>query len=669
MKRIDYVNVKQGTENCRRFSHGNALPLIALPHGMAAFSLQTDGGSNWFYNPRRDYYEGIRLTHQPSPWNGDYGHLLFVPQSGDAAFSPDAFYSGMRRKETVLKPHYMAVRSLRYDCVTELVPTCRGAVLKIKYGDPERTRRLTILPFSADFSFTVDAAAGKLTGSAKAFNHSVHKDMALYIAVKFDCAVDAARCVLKQGNGGGVSVAFLADEVTARIGISFLSPAQAERNLEREVGGETFSALRLKAENIWEEILSRIAVEGSAERMRTFYSCLWRAFLFPTVFYEIDEKGDKIHICPDTAKIGKGVYYVNNGFWDTYRTVYPLYAVVAREEYAEMCEGFVNYYLDTGWLPRWLSPGEYGIMPGTLIEAVLSDAIVKGVIGGDLAKTALAAMCKQANTPSGTPARGRAACAEYNALGYVPCDLFGESVNATLDYAYCDFCIAQAAEKLGERKTAAAFYARSKNYKNLFDAESGFLRGKDSAGKMRAQFDPFAWGGDYCEGGAWQNGFGVYHDVEGLASLYGGRANLIGKLDALFAEKPRYRAGGYGGEIHEMTEMGVRDFGQCAVSNQPSFHLPYLFAMLGEREKTEYWAEKIADEAFSWEETGFPGDEDNGSMAAWYVFTAMGFYPVCPGKDEYIAAKPLFESVAVCGRKLPPRFEKGAVSVKDILGK
>ncbi len=334
-----------------------------------------------------------------------------------------------------------------------------------------------------------------------------------------------------------------------------------------------------------------------------------------------------------------------------------------------MCEGFVNYYLDTGWLTRWLSPGEYGIMPGTLIEAVLSDAIVKGVIGGDLAKTALAAMCKQANTPSGTPARGRAACAEYNALGYVPCDLFGESVNATLDYAYCDFCIAQAAEKLGERKTAAAFYARSKNYKNLFDAESGFLRGKDSAGKMRAQFDPFAWGGDYCEGGAWQNGFGVYHDVEGLASLYGGRANLIGKLDALFAEKPRYRAGGYGGEIHEMTEMGVRDFGQCAVSNQPSFHLPYLFAMLGEREKTEYWAEKIANEAFSWEETGFPGDEDNGSMAAWYVFTAMGFYPVCPGKDEYIAAKPLFESVAVCGRKLPPRFEKGSVSVKDILGK
>ena len=275
MKKIDYVNVKHGTENSMRFSHGNALPLIAMPHGMATFSLQTDGNSNWFYDPRRNYYEGIRLTHQPSPWNGDYGHLLLVPQSGEELFKPNLFWSSMRRSDTVMKPHYLKVESLRYRCITELVPSLRGAFLKIKYQNAALAKRLTIIPFEFDSAFSVDVRKKRLTGYTKAFNHSSCENFTMFIAMRFNSEIDTEHTtrLFSEGKGEGISVAFLSDEVSIRFAISFISAEQAERNLETELAGESFESLYCKGEEKWEEILNRIKVDGGDEsKKRIFYS-------------------------------------------------------------------------------------------------------------------------------------------------------------------------------------------------------------------------------------------------------------------------------------------------------------------------------------------------------------------------------------------------------------
>ena len=646
----DLVNVKQGTKNTRRFSNGNALPLVGMPHGMATFCLQTDHADTpWFYNPERNFYEGIRLTHQPSPWVGDFGHILFMPQSGNEDSNINTAWSSVRNKDIVLKPHYLKVESLRYRTVFELTPTLRGAAIRIKYNKKD-INRLSIIPFDYDGQMHLDVAAKKLYGYTKAFSHSAHEDYAMYFELNFDSEIDLENTnkLSAVGKGAPISIAFKSDTVLAKLAISFISLEQAHQNYLAELKGKSFESIFDNALASWEDKLSRIQVSNeNKERTKTFYTCLWRTFLYPTTLYEIDKSGKEIHICPDNCKVSEGAYYTNNGFWDTFRTVYPLYAIIAKKEYAKMCEGYINYYKDTGWLPKWLSPGEFGIMPGTLIEAVLADAIVQDIISGELAKTALEAMLKQANNPSGNNKQGRTGCGEYLRLDYIPYDKYNESVNHTLDCVYGDYCIARAAEKLGQKDTAKEFYVRSKNYAKLFDKQSGFIRAKDSSGNFRPDFDSYDWGRDYCEGSAWQNSFAVYHDIEGLAKLYGGKHKLLEKIDELFAAPPIFNVGGYGFEIHEMSEMATADFGQCAISNQPSFHIPYIYSMLGDSKKTANIVKAIADKAFSYKEDGFPGDEDNGTTAAWYIFACLGYYPFCPASGKYAMSKPLFNKITI----------------------
>lgn len=406
-----------------------------------------------------------------------------------------------------------------------------------------------------------------------------------------------------------------------------------------------FSALLEEAEAHWQRYLSKVELNGdvSDAEKKTFYSCLYRTFLYPHKFYELDEKGDPWHFCADTGKVAPGVKYVDNSFWDTFRTVYGLYAILAPEEEREIVEGFVNIYKDCGWLPKWPAPAEVGMMPGTLPEAVIADAAVKGIIDGQVLDDALEGMVKEA-TQEGQLPYGRHGTQDYRKYGYIPRDKYRESVSHTLDYVYGDFCIAQALRAAGRDAEAAPFDASSKNYRKLFDPATGFMCGRDQNGDFTPDFDPFGWGGEYCEGGPWQSSFAVYHDYQGLAQLYGGRDGLSAKLDELFNTPPLYRVGGYGEEIHEMAELAAQDFGQCAISNQPSFHIPWIYAELDMPEKTEYRLEKLCT-AFSWQEDGFPGDEDNGTMCAWYIFAKLRFYPSCPGKDTYIAVKPIVDAV------------------------
>ncbi len=641
---LEFVNAKIGSLNERRFSNGNIYPVTARPFGMAHFTVQTDGSSNWFYSPLSHAFEGIRLTHQPSPWVGDYGHMLFLPYSGELCKEPHRRWSSYRPDRAAIEPNGLRAYLQRYRVSVSLAPTVRGAAVTIE-NHTEKPTGFALIPY-AESAFTLAGQA--LTGYTDAQSIWDFKGLREYFYVYFS----EAPVSVSEIENGGVALSFAGKRVEVAIATSFISIEQAKRNYETELKGNPLARIEENAKREWEDLLSRIRVsDENPERKKTFYSCLYRTMLYPRIFYEYDGAGKPVHYNADTGKTERGVFYTDNGFWDTYRTVYPLLSILMPDRVCEMIEGFVNYAEETGWLPKWLSPGEFGLMPGTLVEAVIADACVKGIVTGELRKRAYRALLKNAYASGAGTRHGRTGAEEYAKYGYVP-DSFRESVNHTCDCAYGDFCIAQVARLEGDEQEAERLLKRSQSYRNLFDAKSGFLRGKDIDGNRKEPFDPYSWGGDYCEGSAWQNGFSVCHDIDGLASLYGGKEKLCLKLDELFSADPVFETGGYGEEIHEMSEMASVDFGQCAISNQPSFHLPWLYAALGERKKTEYWVEKLAGGAFSSAIDGFPGDEDNGTMAAWYVFACLGFYPLCPGKAEFVCSKPLFEKIKVCGKPI-----------------
>ena len=653
-KYLPYVNIKMGTKSLQRRSYGNTLPLTQMPFGMASFCLQTESRGCWFYHPEHEFCEGVRLTHQPSPWIGDYGTFLMIPQNESISIKPAWAWSGYRPENSVQSPDYLKLTFLRSNAEFELTPTERGAAARVTFLD-ERDSYLSFLPVKGNYTYELDVETDTLIGTTDGHSIDDAKDFKMYFAVKFldGCADFDKSYTTGEEAGLGIHIFAKKKVMELRIGISYISESLARLAIERECGDAKFEDLHRNATAAWEEKLSRIEIEAeSDEQMRTFYSCLYRTFLFPHKAYEYDADGSIIHYSPCDGKTREGVRYTDNGFWDTYRTVYPLFTLIARDEFAEMLCGFVNDYKECGWLPRWPSIGEFGCMPSTLIDAVIAEAAVNGIGSKETLESALEGMIHHANCEATDRRYGRNGALSYLKYGYVPRDEQKESVNLTLDAAYGDFCIATVAKILGREELVDEYMARSKNYKNLFDKESGFMRGKDKNGKMAENFDPFVWGGEYTEGSAWQNSFAVPHDVLGLAKLYGGKEKLIDKLDELFRTPPKYRVGGYNMEIHEMTEMAAASFGQMAISNQPSFHIPYLFAALGAQEKTDYWVEKLAREAFNSGNAGYPGDEDNGSMSAWYIFACLGFYRLCPGKDEWIKCKKLVKSAKILKKEI-----------------
>lgn len=643
---LDYVNLKLGTDSCRRFGSGNTQPLVAVPYGMSNWAIQTSSErGSWYYHPHDRSFEGFRLTHMACNWLGDYGQMIFMPQTGEPMHAADRRWSSFRPQNVILRPDYMRVNALRYRYTAELTPTARCAVMRVRFRERTDIPRFAVIPFDAACEVRVEG--NRIYALTRQQDWHSCENFAMYCVAEFDCSVLEGSSVLTtdtgcrngtNGTGCGINVALGSSEFTVRIGTSFLSYEQALVNLERETAGG-FEQVREAASRAWEEKLSCIEAEDTYERLCTLYSNLHRFFLFPSRFYETDAQGKDMHYCPHDGSVRPGKMYVNNGFWDTARTVYPLLSLLDTAFVAEAAEGFVQIYRDSGWLPKWPSPGETGLMPGTYIDAVIADAAEKDLLPEEVLRTAYEGMLHHATTEDPARRYGRHGTADYNRLGYLPYDKYRECTNHTLDYVYGDFCISVVAEKLGDSSRADFYRKRSQNYKKLFDPKVGFIHAKDSDGQFKPKFNPIEWGGEYCEGGAYQNAFAVYHDIEGLAGCYGGTAELCKKLDELFARSPDFDAGEYRYELHEMSEMAAVDFGQCAISNQPSFHLPYLYACLGQLEKTQYWTTKIVNELFTSDDDGYPGDEDTGTMAAWYIFTCLGFYPICPGKAEFTVGK------------------------------
>ena len=624
---LNFVNTKMGTDSEMSFSRGNTLPLCQLPFAMCAFSPQTEIPENpsWFYNPHKDYIEGVRLTHQPSPWIGDYGPLLFSCTRG--AFAKP---QGVKITSEELMPHHIKY-TLALGTSLEFAPSERGGAFvaeALDLGDAV----FSVFSVLGNTSFFVKGNVLHITNDYT--DKSDAKNFTQHTVISFKGA-KMRKIDIKNGS---CHVLFKG-KISGTIAISYISYEQALLELSRT---KPFEETLKNAESVWEKALSKIEIESENQtQVGIFYSCMYRTLLFPHKAYEIDKDLCPVHYSPRIGETRSGVRYTDYGFWDTYRTSVPLFAIIARDELEEMLNGFLNDYLEGGYLPRWTSLGEVGCMPSTLIDGAIAEAVVCGVGTRELHEGLLDGMIHHASTMSADPRYGRNHLNKYLELGYVPYTAGHESVNLSLDFAYGDWCIAKVAESLGKDDIANLYFARSRGWEKLFDKETGFVVARDEQGNKRNDFDPLVWGYDYTESSAYQNVFGAPHALDKVGELLGGNDKAISKLDEIFNTPPKFKVGRYGCEIHEMTEMAKAPdgLGQCAISNQPSFSIPFLYAYFGNAEKSDYYVKKIATECFL--PDSYPGDEDNGSMSAWYIFATLGKFPTCPGSGKYTHTTPL----------------------------
>jgi predicted alpha-1,2-mannosidase len=597
------------------------------------------------FDPNTRRIQGFRCTHQLSPWLNDYGYAVFLPVVGSPKPDAESRSSSWRPEDAVLRPFSFQLDLLRYQLHCELVPTERCALLQASHQGSAAPGFIIEAP-GHNVAFDQDPHHRTVRFQSRANSGGVPENFATYYVVQFDQSWDEFEVhETKHGTAAVLKFEAAANRtITARIATSFISYEQASRNLARELGDQELAQVRGHSADGWESYAGRVEVSGGTERQREiFYSCLYRALLFPRLWYELDAAGQPCHFSAYDGRVHPGVMYADHGYWDVYRAWYPLMSILWPEKLGEILQSWVNAYHEGGWLPQFPCPGYRACMTGSLIDAVFGDAAAKRIEGFDL-QTAYEALKKHA-TQAGDPEKGfgRRGIESYLKLGYVSTDAVAQSVAETVDAAYGDFCISQVATAAGRHDDARMFLERSGNWRHLFDPKTAFLRGKDKNGKWLEPFDEFQWGSPYVEGSAWQHRWDVPHDMNGLFAAMGCRGNALAALDKMLTMPPIFDVGIYEQEIHEMSEMAAVDFGQYAHGNQPVHHVLYIYAAAGRPDRTQYWVRQVMEKLYT--PDGFPGDEDTGSMAAWYLLSAMGFYPLCPGKPEYVLGSPLFNKV------------------------
>ena len=437
--------------------------------------------------------------------------------------------------------------------------------------------------------------------------------------------------------------------VHARVASSFISPEQAELNL-KELGDRSFDQIVDAGRKTWNEVLGRIQVnDDNIDKLRTFYSCLYRSVLFPRSFYEVDANGKVVHYSPYNGEVLSGYMFTDTGFWDTFRCLFPFLNLVYPSMNTKMQEGLVNTYKESGFLPEWASPGHRGCMVGNNSASVVADAYLKGLRGYDIETLWDAVVHGANNVHPKVSSTGRRGFDYYNKLGYVPYDVkINESAARTLEYAYDDWAIYKLGKALGKPESEIAIFAKhAMNYKNLFDPETKLMRGRNEDGTFQSPFNPLKWGDAFTEGNSWHYTWSVFHDPQGLIDLMGGKSGFNAMMDSVFNVPPLFDDSYYGGVIHEIREMQIMNMGNYAHGNQPIQHMIYLYNYSGEPWKAQYWVREVMDKLYFATPDGYCGDEDNGQTSAWYVFSALGFYPVCPGTDQYILGSPLFKNVTL----------------------
>ena len=657
---VDYVSTLVGTHSKYTLSTGNTYPAIALPWGMNFWTPQTGKmGDGWAYVYDADKIRGFKQTHQPSPWINDYGQFSLMPVTGKTVFDEEERASWFSHKAETATPYYYKVYLADYDITTEITPTERAAVFRFTFPENEFSS-VVVDAFDRGSSIKILPDEQKIVGYTTRNSGGVPENFKNYFVIEFSKPFAQTSAVIDQqikggtteaeGNHAGAIVGFSThrgEVVEARVASSFISYEQAERNLQ-EIGDRSFDAVCAEARDTWNETLGKIEVnDNNIDHLRTFYSCLYRSVLFPRSLYEIDAAGKPVHYSPYNGEVLPGYMFTDTGFWDTFRCLFPFLNLMYPSMNVKMQEGLANAYKESGFLPEWASPGHRNCMVGNNSASVVADAYLKGLRGYDI-ETLWEAVTHGANHAHPTiGSTGRKGVEYYNSLGYVPYNVgINESAARTLEYAYDDWCIYQLGKALGKPESEIGIYAqRAKNYRNLFDEESKLMRGKNEDGTFQSPFNPLKWGDAFTEGNSWHYTWSVFHDPQGLINLMGGKQEFTRMMDSVFSVPPIFDDSYYGFPIHEIREMQIMNMGNYAHGNQPVQHMIYLYGYAGEPWKAQYWIREVMDKLYSAAPDGYCGDEDNGQTSAWYVFSALGFYPVCPGSGQYVLGTPYFKNI------------------------
>ncbi|MCW3091667.1 MAG: Alpha-mannosidase [Ferruginibacter sp.] len=660
----ELVNTLMGTDSKYTFSNGNTYPAIALPWGMNFWTPQTNtNGNGWQYQYSADKIVGFKQTHQPSPWIGDYGQFSIMPMTGKLRIKEENRASWFTHKAEIATPYYYNVYLADYDLITEITPTERCAGFQFTFPAAD-SAYILVDAYDKGSYIKVIPEENKIIGYTTRNRGGVSANFKNYFIIEsdrpFSCAYiidDSVITSVKELTANHVQAAIgfsttKGEKVHLKVASSFISFEQAELNLKREIGTRQFAQLLAKAKQAWNTELSKVKVEGgSLEERKTFYSCLYRMLLFPRKFYEIDATNQVVHYSPYNGNVEKGYMFTDTGFWDTFRALFPFLTIMYPELDSHIMEGLANTYKESGWLPEWASPGHRSSMVGSNSAVVIADAYLKGIRGYNM-DTLYEALMKNTDNTGPISTLGRTGVKYYNQLGYVPIDVsIGGSAARTLEYAFDDFCLYELTKAL--HKPAAIidkFAARSQSYRNLFDPARNLMRGKNQDGSFPSNFNAFRWGNEFVEGNAWHYSWSVFHDFNGLSKLMGGHKKMETMLDSVFILPPTFDGSAYpnkGGVIHEMTEMQVMNMGQYAHGNQPIQHMIYVYDYCGAPWKTQMHVRDAMNKLYKPTPDGYCGDEDNGQTSAWYVFSAMGFYPVAPGTRQYAIGAPLFKKITL----------------------
>ncbi len=661
-KLVDYVNPLIGTQSEFSFSNGNTYPAIAMPWGMNFWTAQTAKmGDGWQYNYNASKIRGLKQTHQPSPWINDYGAFSLMPTTGKLVVDEEKRASWFSHKTEIVTPYHYSVYLADYDVKAEVTPTERAAQFRFTFPKSDSSQ-VIIDGFNMGSYIKIIPEERKVIGYSRNNHGGVPDNFHNYFVMIFDhdfasfstweaSGIHKGQREIKGEYVGG-AVRFVTrkgEQVNVKVASSFISPEQAQLNLDRELAKDSFEDTQKKGFANWEKELNKIKVEGgTTDQQKTFYSCLYRILLFPRSFYEFDKDGKVVHYSPYNGKVLPGYMFTDNGFWDTFRAVFPFFTIMYRDLDAHIMEGLVNTYKESGWLPEWASPGHRDCMVGSNSASLIADAYLKGIRNFDI-ETLYQGIMKNANNAGPLSSVGRLGVEHYNKLGYIPYDVgVNENVARTLEYAYDDFTIMELGKALNKPKAEIERFKKSAfNYRNVFDSQTKLMRGKNKDGKFQSPFNPYKWGDAFTEGNSWHYTWSVFQDMKGLIDLSGGDKAFVSMLDSVFTMPPTFDESYYNAVIHEIREMQVMGMGQYAHGNQPIQHMVYLYTYAGQPWKSQYHVREIMDKLYTAAPDGYCGDEDNGQTSAWYVFSAMGFYPVCPGSNQYVVGSPMFKKVTL----------------------
>ena len=720
----DLVNLLGGADSRYEMSTGATLPVISRPWGFNSYAPQTDVGignlNGWWFHASDHTFHGIRVTHQPSPWIHDYGNILFKAYmpTNPTALNPADYYSGYSPEKSTFRPYYFSTTLFAYGnskgrVQMEMTPTRHGGIIRVTFpefvaqedGDVgmhsvlTQVRRFCVELYRPETD-KVSATTSPIDGTAMLEGYTKHQSggigddqytqFAHYFVAMIYCGDQGDqlceyedRDAHTHGYRGWIDFSPLNPKhrvLTIRFATSFISTDQALLSYKQEVHGKPFELIKREAQQEWNGVLGRVRISNPPEDLDDcdktdlhviFYTCLYRASLFPRLISETDATGKEVHWSPyasnTTDRVQEGPLVTDQGLWDAWHTVYPLLTLVNRPALTRSLNGWLQAYKESGWLPKWASPGHRSglsaMMVGTMADTVFSDAIVKGIPGFDVS-LAYEAVRKNAFVapPAELDGVGRACLDAYLQFGYIPRDAPSsresdnckQVVSTTLNYLQTDFAIAQAAKKLGHQEDYDVLMERAQNFSKIFDPETAFFRSReiDEPHAFTTPFDQFAWGGDYTESGPWQNRFYLHYNISGLRSaLAASGKDLCTELLRAQTMEPIFHFGATPSEFPMQTEFANQCWGQYEHNNQPVHGMLYMHMFDGYAgacsTQGRYYIRKVLTELYRNSYQMFPGDEDNGEMSAWFILSAMGLYDHNPGTDGFVLGLPLFGKIEI----------------------